>query len=80
MNYKDRHTTDHAPPAIDSQQDWTLLHGEENDHGTILRFVRKLDTCDRDDLIINVCPSYCLQKFRFHVKIVFVLNLSIIIC
>ena len=54
---KDRHTnatTRHAPPVIDKSQDWVLLHGEENEFGTILKFSRKLETCDNDDLTIDV--------------------------
>ena len=39
---------------IDKSQDWVLLHGEENEFGTILKFARKLETCDNDDLTIDV--------------------------
>ena len=51
---QDRHTTAHAPPELDSSQDWFLIEGKENEFGTILKFVRKLDTCDKDDLPITV--------------------------
>lgn len=51
--FSDRHTTAHAPPIVDKSQDWFLLHGEENEYGTILKFVRKLDTCDPEDRAID---------------------------
>ena len=54
LYFQDRHTTAHAPPVVDKKQDWFLLHGEENDFGTILKFVRKLDTCDNEDKRIDV--------------------------
>ena len=55
-NFQDRHTTEnHTAPILDASQDWLLLHGEENDQGTILKFIRKLDTCDSpDDIPVNV--------------------------
>ncbi|KAK3088637.1 hypothetical protein FSP39_021673 [Pinctada imbricata] len=49
----DRHTTGHFAPIKDKSQDWTLLHGEENNFGTLLKMVRKLDTCDEDDFVIT---------------------------
>ncbi|KAK3586447.1 hypothetical protein CHS0354_001829 [Potamilus streckersoni] len=48
-HFKDCHTTAHASPVVDIHQDWFLLHGEENDFGTVLKFVRKLDTCDKNE-------------------------------
>ncbi|KAL3871756.1 hypothetical protein ACJMK2_039734 [Sinanodonta woodiana] len=63
-HFKDYHTTAHAPPVVDSHQDWFLLHGEENNFGTVLKFVRKLDTCDKtedkkiEDGTIRVIYSY----------------------
>lgn len=42
-------------PEKDASQDWFLLHAEEDDFGTVLKFVRKLTTCDtQDDLVIEV--------------------------
>ncbi|KAK3088535.1 hypothetical protein FSP39_020262 [Pinctada imbricata] len=58
--FKDRHTTAYSSPLIDSSQDWFLLHAEENDFGTVLKMVRKLDTCDHHDLKITFEPV--LQK------------------
>lgn len=33
-------------PVVDSSQDYVLLLGYENQTHTVLRFKRKLDTCD----------------------------------
>ncbi|KAK3586456.1 hypothetical protein CHS0354_001839 [Potamilus streckersoni] len=63
-HFKDYHTTAHAPPVVDKHQDWFLLHGEENDSGTVLKFVRALDTCDKvedkkiEDGTIRLIYSY----------------------
>ncbi|KAL3871747.1 hypothetical protein ACJMK2_039725 [Sinanodonta woodiana] len=63
-HFKDYHTTGHVPPTVDKHQDWFLLHGEENDFGTVLKFVRKLDTCDKaedkkiEDGTIRLIYSY----------------------
>uniref|UniRef100_A0A1B0FFJ9 DOMON domain-containing protein n=1 Tax=Glossina morsitans morsitans TaxID=37546 RepID=A0A1B0FFJ9_GLOMM len=41
-------------PHIDPSQDYILIKGYENSTHTLLRFRRKLDTCDHDhDMIIN---------------------------
>lgn len=53
VHFKDLHTTGHFAPLVDKSQDWILLHGEENDYGTVFKFVRKLDTCDPNDIQIN---------------------------
>ena len=54
LHFKDRHAKAHAMPEIDKHQDWFLLHGEENDMGTVLKFARKLDTCDPEDRVVDV--------------------------
>ena len=44
-----------AVPRLDKSQDWQLLHGEESNGETIIKFVRKLDTCDTaGDKVIKV--------------------------
>ena len=44
---------------MDAQQDWFLLHGEENSFGTLLKFVRPIRSCDKTgDLNINVGQVY----------------------
>ncbi|XP_033726627.1 DBH-like monooxygenase protein 1 [Pecten maximus] len=52
--FKDYHTTQHAPPIVDQSQDWFLIAGKETASGTVLTFVRKLNTCDSaDDMVIT---------------------------
>ena len=58
---QDRHTDAWATPKIDQSQDWFLLHGEEADQITILKFVRRLDTCDQDDKVIDVSVHVTLR-------------------
>lgn len=42
-------------PIKDKSQDWSLLFGEENEFGTVLKFVRKINTCDdTEDEVIRV--------------------------
>ncbi|KAK3087968.1 hypothetical protein FSP39_012921 [Pinctada imbricata] len=52
-HFQDRHTVGHSPPVVDASQDWFLLHGEENGFGTVLKMIRKLDTCDPNDMKIS---------------------------
>ncbi|VDI10952.1 Hypothetical predicted protein [Mytilus galloprovincialis] len=52
-HFKDCHTEGHYAPTIDSSQDWMLLQGLEDNFGTVLKFVRKLDTCDDKDYQIT---------------------------
>ncbi|OWF40135.1 DBH-like monooxygenase protein 1 [Mizuhopecten yessoensis] len=52
--FKDYHTTEHAPPVVDQSQDWFLIAGKETASGTVLTFVRKLNTCDTvGDMVIT---------------------------
>jgi len=51
---QDYHTTGKKQPEEDASQDWFLLQAEENDKGTVLKFVRSIDTCDVNDIAINV--------------------------
>jgi hypothetical protein len=45
-------------PIMDKKQDWQLLYGEENEFGTVLKFVRKINTCDDvEDEVIQVKSS-----------------------
>ncbi|CAG2243417.1 unnamed protein product [Mytilus edulis] len=52
-HFKDCHTEGHYAPTIDVSQDWMLLQGLEDNFGTVLKFVRKLDTCDDKDYQIT---------------------------
>ena len=51
-------------PEVDKSQDWFLIHAREENHKTILKFVRKLDTCDEDDLPITVSVDSSLDFFE----------------
>eukprot|EP00058_Branchiostoma_floridae_P026475 XP_002611966.1 hypothetical protein BRAFLDRAFT_91851 [Branchiostoma floridae] len=50
----DRYADEKALPPEDESQDWELLSGYENDTHTVLRFKRKLQTCDVRDRVINI--------------------------
>ncbi|XP_064630534.1 DBH-like monooxygenase protein 1 homolog [Lineus longissimus] len=51
---QDRHATGHTKPLMDPKQDVELLMGKEEDGFTILKFKRKLNTCDQQhDLAIR---------------------------
>ncbi len=43
---KDCYATGNAAPSADSSQDWVLLEANEQDGYTILKYKRKLQTCD----------------------------------
>ncbi|XP_061173713.1 DBH-like monooxygenase protein 1 homolog [Saccostrea echinata] len=63
---KDRHSTGQFEPVIDASQDWILLHGEENQHGTVIKTVRKLDTCDDDDVKITNDTVLVIYSYSDH--------------
>ncbi|RUS81877.1 hypothetical protein EGW08_010347 [Elysia chlorotica] len=52
VHFADRHADGHFLPAKDASQDWTLISGQESGDYTMLKMVRKLDTCDDQDLPI----------------------------
>ncbi|XP_035696831.1 DBH-like monooxygenase protein 1 [Branchiostoma floridae] len=49
----DRYAEAKAQPRMDESQDWELVSGYENETHTVLRFNRKLTTCDVRDRVIN---------------------------
>ncbi|XP_066265502.1 DBH-like monooxygenase protein 1 homolog [Branchiostoma lanceolatum] len=49
----DRYAEAKAQPPVDESQDWELVSGYENGTHTVLRFNRKLTTCDVRDRVIN---------------------------
>lgn len=51
--FSDRWATGKKEPKIDDHQDWHLLNAGENVNGTMIRFTRRLETCDPEDLPIN---------------------------
>lgn len=59
---QDRHIKKNSvdgDPVVDPSQDYFLLHGYENATHTVLRFKRKLDTCDTaNDVPITVSCTF----------------------
>uniref|UniRef100_A0A194ALW7 DOMON domain-containing protein n=1 Tax=Pinctada fucata TaxID=50426 RepID=A0A194ALW7_PINFU len=62
--FKDRHSVAHAVPKIDQSQDWILLHGFENSFGTVLKFTRKIITCDPDDMEITEATMRAIYSYH----------------
>ena len=58
ISFQDRHIPIHSQngePVLDHSQDYVLLSGYENKTHTVIRFRRKLDTCDEKyDVSITV--------------------------
>ena len=52
----------------DISQDWYIIHGEENDNVTVLKFGRRVDTCDTDDMPIGVLLIYYSDYWHYYVK------------
>ncbi|CAG2223452.1 unnamed protein product [Mytilus edulis] len=63
-HFSDYHTVSHFQPVKDVSQDWTLLHGEENNFGTVLKFERLLSTCDENDT--NIVDDTMRIIFSYH--------------
>ncbi|CAH1233728.1 MOXD1 [Branchiostoma lanceolatum] len=62
----DRYAEEKALPPEDESQDWDLLSGYENDTHTVLRFKRKLQTCDVKDRVINKDTLRVLWAWNDH--------------
>ncbi|CAL1547319.1 unnamed protein product, partial [Lymnaea stagnalis] len=52
-HFADRHAEGNFVPAVDTNQDWILLSATEIGEFTTLTFMRKLVTCDPQDLSIS---------------------------
>ncbi|CAG5133807.1 unnamed protein product [Candidula unifasciata] len=50
--FKDRYASGNTVPGVDASQDWFLLNAAETGDYTVLKMVRKLDTCDGQDRAI----------------------------
>lgn len=65
--FQDRHVKDSPgnsvdrEPEVDPSQDYQLLLGYENNTHTVLRFKRRLDTCDYHDVPITVRLIYSVS-------------------
>ncbi|XP_035707513.1 DBH-like monooxygenase protein 1 homolog isoform X2 [Folsomia candida] len=51
--FEDRHGIGNVEPVIDVSQDWTLLDAKKSEGVTHLKFSRRLETCDEDDVDIK---------------------------
>jgi len=54
IRFKDRHAVGNFEPVVDASQDWELVKAWETDEHTHLQVIRKLVTCDDNDILINV--------------------------
>ena len=62
---QDRFADARALPPVDSQQDWTLVAGKEENEWTIVAFNRTLQTRDpRDRDIVQVC-MHAFKQYNF---------------
>ncbi|XP_045193607.2 DBH-like monooxygenase protein 1 homolog [Mercenaria mercenaria] len=67
VHFADRHTVGHRMPVIDKSQDWKLLFGEENEFGTVLKFIRKINTCDdAEDEVIQEGTNRIIFAYGEH--------------
>jgi hypothetical protein len=58
---KDTHVdSSKTKPLLDKQQDLTLIDSKELNGYTILKFKRKLNTCDKDDMEIKIETNYMI--------------------
>jgi DOMON domain len=67
LPFQDRHIKKHSDgePIVDPSQDYILLLGYENATHTVLRFKRKLDTCDTThDVVLTVSKGPNSRIFR----------------
>ena len=68
LNPQDRHVKKNSldgEPVVDPSQDYFLVHGFENATHTVLRFKRKLETCDSANdmpITVSALPSPLLSQ------------------
>ncbi|CAL4125626.1 unnamed protein product [Meganyctiphanes norvegica] len=61
---QDRHGVGHEEPEVDSQQDWSLIAGYENDTHTSLIMSRPYNTCDKKDQTISNDTVHLLWAYH----------------
>ena len=64
---QDRFADARALPPVDSQQDWTLVAGKEENGWTIVAFNRTLqtgDARDRDIVQVHTCIQMLIRQLR----------------
>ncbi|XP_064598301.1 DBH-like monooxygenase protein 1 homolog [Liolophura sinensis] len=62
--FEDRHATGKWEPISDTSQDWKLITGSQNDTHTVLRFWRKLQTCDKQDRPITADTTRVIWAYK----------------
>ncbi|XP_064598425.1 DBH-like monooxygenase protein 1 [Liolophura sinensis] len=62
--FEDRHAVGMKEPLLDKSQDWQPESGSQNDTHTILRFWRKLDTCDDNDRRITTDTARVIWAYH----------------
>lgn len=63
FHFDDRHIVDYNVPLIDDKQDWMLISGKRYGEYIIAKFYRKLDTCDKDDIVISEGTNRIIWSF-----------------
>ena len=58
---QDRYAKKNGAPLLDQHQDWELISGNETGEFTVLKFSRKLVTCDEEDNDITVRGHFTLK-------------------
>ncbi|KAI9559612.1 hypothetical protein GHT06_013617 [Daphnia sinensis] len=61
--FQDRHGLANGGSSLDPQQDYDLIGAHENETHTVMRFRRKLVTCDDKDLNITVSTSWMMYAY-----------------
>ncbi|BFZ05906.1 hypothetical protein BsWGS_08945 [Bradybaena similaris] len=61
--FKDRYANGNSVPDVDASQDWFLLSAAEIGEYTVLKMVRKLDTCDPVDRAILVGTTRVIYSY-----------------
>ena len=62
FHFQDRHATGHSTPKIDSRQDYEPISLQEDSGKTIMKFKRKFETCDSEDIRVAVCVFVFMIK------------------
>ncbi|KAK3764734.1 hypothetical protein RRG08_042044 [Elysia crispata] len=63
VHFADRHAEGNFLPAKDLRQDWSLISGQETGQYTTLKVVRKLDTCDDQDMPVKVGTTRIIYAY-----------------
>ncbi|MGH0115069.1 UNVERIFIED_CONTAM: hypothetical protein FKN15_070589 [Acipenser sinensis] len=61
--FTDRHAVGDQLPLVDGSQDYTLLSLKEDATGTTMKFSRKVQTCDKDDMEISTSAMKLIYAY-----------------